>query len=154
MVYPIAATAALLLALQSPQTPSPENQDDPDSACRAEAQTQSPQVQLPRAQVIEGMRKSMGAKLAAAEFYLSKHRPAWTNREAGLADRITSKYVRSVKILPPDGRLEITFGCESHTQIAGKRISWRPYLKNRAVHFDCIVEDRVPFQVPNCKPGW
>lgn len=143
-----------MLLSASPPAYAEATADPVNGTCRPRLQTPALVTSDAREQVMEGMRMSMGVRLAAAEHYLSQGRPALSNREAGVAHHVSSQFIRSARILPPDGRVELTFGCDAVEEIQGSKISLRPYRKRGAIHFECLLITRFRFDVPNCRPAW
>jgi type IV pilus assembly protein PilA len=81
-----------------------------------------------RAQVSEGLNLAAAPKAAVAEAFLSRGTVPANRTRAGMSSDPTDthgKYVTSVAIT--DGRVDITYGNEAHTMLAGKVLSITPY---------------------------
>lgn len=77
-----------------------------------------------RAQVSEGMSLASSLKTSSAEYF--QDRGSWpaTTASLGISDTISGKYVSGVAVL--NGAVNITYGNQANSQIAGKVLSIRP----------------------------
>jgi type IV pilus assembly protein PilA len=84
-----------------------------------------------RAQVAEGINMAAGAKAPVVDAFNQDGEPPASRVEAGMSPAATDsrgKYVASVDIF--EGRVDITFGNDAHTEIFGRTISFTPYTSN------------------------
>ena len=97
------------------------------------------QTYLVRAQVAEGVNMGASAKTAVIDAFLQSGRPPADREEAGMSSEPTDsggKYVAGVSI--EDGRIDVSFGNDSHAEIFGKTISFTPYMSgSNAIVFRC-----------------
>jgi len=91
-----------------------------------------------RSQVSDGVALTTSAKIAVTEYYQDHGVFATTNVEAGLVagPGITSSYVTQVQ-LGATGAIEVTFGNEVHSLIAGAILSMTPTATAGTVTWDC-----------------
>lgn len=97
------------------------------------------QTYLVRAQVAEGINLAAGAKTPVIDAFLQSGRPPADRVEAGMsavAADTTGKYVTGVDVV--NGRVDVIFGNDAHTEISGRTISFTPYLSGQnSVIFRC-----------------
>jgi len=82
-----------------------------------------------RAQVAEGISMATGAKTPVIDAYNNTGEPPAGRPEAGmsvLATDTVGKYVSGVNVF--EGRVDVTFGNDSHAAIAGQTVSFTPYI--------------------------
>lgn len=98
-----------------------------------------------RAQVAEGIHLSVGAKIAAAEYFQNHGTFATTNASAGLeaGANIVGNYVTQVQ-LAAGGAIQITFGNQVHTAITGAVLSMTPTGNSGSVTWDCTGDALLP----------
>jgi len=81
-----------------------------------------------RAQVAEAINMATGAKAPVVDAFNMDGEPPAGRVEAGMTPLATDtrgKYVASVAIV--NGRVDVTFGNDAHTEIFGRTISFTPY---------------------------
>jgi type IV pilus assembly protein PilA len=81
-----------------------------------------------RAQVSEGINLAASLKVPIVDAFSNDGLPPAGRADAGLSADATDSsgsYVTQVDII--DGRIEVTFGDEAHTDIQGDRLSLTPY---------------------------
>ncbi len=80
-----------------------------------------------RAQVSEGMSLASSIKTASSEFY--QDRGTWPANNAALGmGTITGKYVSDVVVTA--GSIDVTYGVQANSNIAGQKLSIRPAPNN------------------------
>jgi type IV pilus assembly protein PilA len=82
-----------------------------------------------RAQVSEGVNMAAGAKAPVIDAFNNDGEPPAGRTEAGMSALPTDtrgKYVASVDIV--NGRVDVTFGNDAHTEIFGRTVSFTPYM--------------------------
>ena len=119
-----------------------------------------------RAQVSEGMNLAAAAKAAVAETFLDAGVVPQDREDAGMSPAPTDtrgKYVSSVEIV--DGRIDIVYGGEANSIIAGQVLSITPYGIQRdedtwSVVWRCghapvpaeATHEIAPYEIGNIKP--
>ena len=102
-----------------------------------------------RAQVIEGLNLSAGAKAAVTEFAYDRNALPRDNAEAGLSEPrdISGNYVESVAVR--EGLIVVTYGNAASDAIAGQRLTLRPYVENGSIaDWDCFSDGIPAAQLP------
>ena len=82
-----------------------------------------------RAQVAEAINMAAGAKAPVIDAFNMDGEPPAGRVEAGMSAVATDtrgKYVASVDIF--EGRVDVTFGNDAHTEIFGRTVSFTPYM--------------------------
>ena len=82
-----------------------------------------------RAQVAEGINMAAGAKTPVIDAYNNTGEPPGGRTDAGMSAPATDtkgKYVAQVDVI--DGRVEVTYGGDAHTDIFGETVSFTPYI--------------------------
>ena len=82
-----------------------------------------------RAQVAEGISMAAGAKAPVIDAYNNDGEAPAGRTEAGMSANATDtrgKYVASVNIT--NGRVDVVFGNDAHSEISTKRVSITPYI--------------------------
>jgi len=82
-----------------------------------------------RAQVAEGVNMAVSGKTPIVDAFNNTGRPPADRTEAGMTANTADtagNYVSGVNVI--DGRLEITFGNDSHQDIFGESLSLTPYV--------------------------
>jgi len=98
-----------------------------------------------RAQVAEGINLVGSAKVAATEFFQDTGNFPTTNTMAGLeaAANIRGKYVTQVQI-GAGGVIQVTYGNDVNTTIAGAVLSFTPTPNAGSVSWDCNGDAALP----------
>ena len=84
-----------------------------------------------RAQVAEGINMAVGAKAPIIDAWNMSGQPAPRREDAGMSPNATDtvgKYVRSVEVV--NGRVDVTFGNDAHSEIFGETVSFTPYMSD------------------------
>ena len=82
-----------------------------------------------RAQIAEGINMAAGAKTPVIDAYNNTGEPPGGRTDAGMTAAATDtkgKYVAQVDVI--DGRVEVTYGGDAHTDIFGETVSFTPYM--------------------------
>ena len=82
-----------------------------------------------RAQVAEGINMAAGAKTPVIDAFNNTGEPPGGRADAGMSAPATDtrgKYVAQVDVI--DGRVEVTYGGDAHTDIFGQTVSFTPYM--------------------------
>lgn len=105
----------------------------------------------PTAQVSELMVLFSAAKTAITEYYMSEGTFPVSNRQAGLSDTISSRYVASIVISPDgSGTLIGTLKLDGvHPDIAGKQLLFTPVNYGYALYWQCGYSTIAPEYLPS-----
>ncbi|MBT8094246.1 MAG: pilin [Gammaproteobacteria bacterium] len=82
-----------------------------------------------RAQVAEGINMAVGAKAPIIDAYNMTGEPPAGREEAGMspdATDTTGKFVSKVEIV--NGRVDVTYGNDAHSEIFDQTVSFTPYM--------------------------
>ena len=82
-----------------------------------------------RAQIAEGINMAAGAKTPVIDAFNNTGEPPAGRPESGMSVPATDtrgKYVAQVDVF--EGRIDVTFGGDSHAEIFGQTLSFTPYL--------------------------
>ena len=99
-----------------------------------------------RAQVAEGLGLAASAMTAVIDAYHQTGEPPANLDEAGmsaLASDTSGKYVSGVNV--DNGRVDVTFGNDAHTEIFGQTLSFTPYTSGEsAINWRCGAAPAPP----------
>jgi type IV pilus assembly protein PilA len=92
-----------------------------------------------RTQVSEAMNLADGAKTAVSEFYNNKGTFPTTNASAGLAPAasIFGKYVLTVDVGNPKGKITATMGKEANSKVAAKILVLSAFDQGGTITWNC-----------------
>ena len=91
-----------------------------------------------RSQVAEGISFAAAAKVPVVDAYTTSGMPPASRPEAGMsanAGDSAGTYVTQVNIT--NGRIDVTFGNQAHTDIHGDTLSLTPYVSGNSVAWRC-----------------
>ena len=84
-----------------------------------------------RAQIAEGINMAVGAKAPIIDAYNMTGEPPAGREEAGMsadATDTTGKFVSKVDVV--NGRVDVTYGKDAHSEIFGETLSFTPYMSD------------------------
>ena len=104
-----------------------------------------------RAKISEGIGLASAAKSAVSEYRVSQADWPTGNTTAGLATRISSKYVSNVVVQAAGGAITVTYTADSGAD-AGDVIVFRPSFENGTVDWTCTGGDvQDSYRPANCR---